>query len=366
MKFTVGTRALAETAALAARVAARKSTKRVYGCVRIEAGPDSLTLSATDFEVSVRHRLRHVVSSGTGEVVVPAQKLADMLKRLPSDEVSGAVSGHRLIVAADGSRFRIEGEDPAEFPEIPAFPSGPLATVSSADLRRAIRTTRPALSKTPGRWALNAMQFVFHGERAQAVAIDGRRLAVISVPCATSAPVRGHALVGKSCLDLADRLLAIEEDAKIGIDGRHMALRIGDAEAYMRQIEGAFPDWKTLLRGGLEHEVRLPSEALAAAVLQASTFTGIDTIAVAFEFEGGELRLQAAGVDGRADVQLPAPYEGPPVRFGLNPLFVRDAIASCACDEVLVSFTNANSIVEFGSPDDPHLRCGVGPIALKE
>ena len=114
-----------------------------------------------------------------GVVVVPASRLVSVLREVGegTKDITLVGADGRLDIDTEQCHFRIHGDDPAEFPAVPAFPATALASVDSAVLRGMIDRTLFATAREPGRFALHGVQLRFSKGELELVATDGRRLA---------------------------------------------------------------------------------------------------------------------------------------------------------------------------------------------
>ena len=181
MQFTCNRSVLAEVASLVGQAVASKSTKKVFECVRLIAGAGYVELSGTDLEVAMRSRVDAEVQT-EGQAVVPASLFSGVLREIGDDTISVAVDRQKMIIETDGGRFELEGEDPAQYPEIPEFPPEITGTMAPEDLKTLSRKTCFASRKEAARFVLNGVRLIVADETLRAVATDGRRLATVARP----------------------------------------------------------------------------------------------------------------------------------------------------------------------------------------
>src|SRR5215469_5629463 len=86
MKFTVGREALGEAVAFVARALSSRPVVPLLSGMLLDAGPDGLTLSCFDYEVSARATVEaEIVEPGTA--LVPGRLLAEITRSLPGRPV---------------------------------------------------------------------------------------------------------------------------------------------------------------------------------------------------------------------------------------------------------------------------------------
>src|SRR3989337_97829 len=86
MKLRFNRQEAAEALSAACTVAAVRSPKEILKCVRLEALPDALLLSATDLELGLRVAVTQVEVDEPGDTLVVADTMARIVREC-SDEV---------------------------------------------------------------------------------------------------------------------------------------------------------------------------------------------------------------------------------------------------------------------------------------
>src|ERR1700710_1639830 len=88
MKVICNRGALLEALSVTSNVVQARTPKPVLQCVKITAADDRLTIAATDLEVSIRYIDTQVQIEQPGEVLVPADKLRDIVRESVDDTLS--------------------------------------------------------------------------------------------------------------------------------------------------------------------------------------------------------------------------------------------------------------------------------------
>ena len=77
-----------------------------------------------------------------------------------------------LVIETGSSRFRIRGEDPEGFVDLPYFPEKEALSIEAPTLRNMIRRTVFATAKEAGRYALHGVLFRVAEGQLELVATD--------------------------------------------------------------------------------------------------------------------------------------------------------------------------------------------------
>ncbi|HEY5056130.1 MAG TPA: DNA polymerase III subunit beta, partial [Acidobacteriaceae bacterium] len=160
-------------------VVERKTTIPILSNFLFEADGDSLTITATDLDQSIRTSCAAKVKK-TGACTIPARKLYDYIKLLPEGDISiKLMDNHWVQIRAGRSNTKMVGMARANFPMVAEFPTTGSTKLSVASLKNLIAKTIFAISSEESRYTLNGALLVLKAESMAMVATDGHRLAHI-------------------------------------------------------------------------------------------------------------------------------------------------------------------------------------------
>src|SRR5204862_2378664 len=120
MKFSVSRDKLLAQLGIAVRGVSTRSAIQTLSGVMLRAGSDGLELQATDMELGIRVRVE-ASAEREGSAVLPGRLLLDVVRSLPSDELSLEYrsSEQDVEVVAGPSRFHLRTLPPDDFPRLP-------------------------------------------------------------------------------------------------------------------------------------------------------------------------------------------------------------------------------------------------------
>ncbi|CAN5879217.1 DNA polymerase III subunit beta [soil metagenome] len=311
-----------------------RSPKPILQNVKLVAAPgEGSTLMATDLEVGIRYRVLGVKPDQPGSVILPLQRMNQILRTSGDDELDIEVEGDQLIVRGSRSEFKLASEDPSLFPDPPDFAATACHSVQAGDLRRLIRRTIFATDEKSTRYALMGVLMELTDNSITMVGTDGRRLArqIASASAEGGAEPPGQTpVVPVKALRLIERNLGNDDESvQISVQsGTAVLVRVGQAVIYSRLVEGRFPRYQDVFPSS--HEARIPFkeiQPLLQAVEQAAIVTSGDSRGVDFKFSDGLLRLEGQSADvGSSHVELPIVYDGKDVEITFDPGYLLDAL----------------------------------------
>ncbi|MCK4602107.1 MAG: DNA polymerase III subunit beta, partial [Phycisphaerae bacterium] len=156
MKVIAQTAALHEALGLIGSIAAVRTPKPVLQCIKLVAKDKKLTLLATDLEVGARYQITAVQIEQDGEALVPADRLSGIVRE-SADEESLTIETDKeaVVVRGAGSRFKVFGYDPGEYPTIAEFTADGDLQVSAGVLGQMINKTLFATAKAHSHYAIS-------------------------------------------------------------------------------------------------------------------------------------------------------------------------------------------------------------------
>jgi DNA polymerase-3 subunit beta len=258
-----------------------------------------------------------------GEALLPTTRLIAILREATDEELTIEAGPDKCIVRGNTNEFDMPGEDPAAFPDVPAFAEEKYHEISAGVLREMIKRTVFA--------ATTGILWELEDDKAALIATDGRRLAFMT---GQAKPHGGHTTKGQlpvvpsKAMNLLERnLTEPDETIKISLRPNEVLMKTERAMIYSRLVEGRFPNYKQVIPTKHSHRVPLTVGPFLAAVKQAAIMTDDESKRVRFQFAKKKLTLRAQGVEsGQSRVELPIEYDGKGLEISFDPKFVTDML----------------------------------------
>jgi len=217
MKAVCDRTALTHGIQVASGVVPHRSPKPALACVKFEVRKDGITLLATDLEVGIRLGLAKMEVQEPGDALLPAERLGAILRELEAETITLTGADQAAEITAPGSRFKMLGDNPADFPSVPEFPDSGAFTLNPDDLLAMIHRVIFATARENTRYALNGVLWEVEGANLSLVATDGRRLALARGKCKDGPKKTIQAIVPSKAMQLIERCLADVSDKKTDV-----------------------------------------------------------------------------------------------------------------------------------------------------
>jgi DNA polymerase-3 subunit beta len=330
---------LAAALGVVSRGLSTRGAVQVLAGIHLRAADGTLTLAATDMEISLRAAVSGEVSD-EGAVVVPGRLLADLVRLLPdSTVVLRSDEGDRTLAVTSGSHSsRLHVFSAEDFPHLPPL-DVPLHTISATGLLGTIEKVARAASRDESRPVLTGILVRFEGDRLTMAATDSYRLAVKETELGEAGPEL-EAIIPARALQELTRIASTSETIQLGVHENHVVFNAADVWLTTRRIDGQFPNYRQLLPETFEVELTVPREPLLDVIRRAGVLAQRNA-PLRLRFADDELRVTAQSQDvGETEESLPVEYAGEPLEIGFNPEFLREGLESIAADRVELKLIN--------------------------
>lgn len=330
-----------------------RTPKDILKNVKLQLTDGRATLIGTDQEVGVRYQIPEVQTDSAGEVLLPVQRMASILREVQDDVIAIEVAEEAVWIRAGQSEFRLSSQDPAEFPEVPSFSEESAYVLPEKELKEGIQRTLFAADVESTRYALGGVLLDISPESLTLAATDSRRLAVYRVGCSTEGAVGeppAQPVIPSKAMSLIERSLTDGEGAvRIAVRTNDAVVSTGLVTIYSRLVQGRFPRYQDVIPQQSGMNVELVVGPFHSAVRQAMIVTNEESRGVDFCFEAGTVTLNSEAADvGTSRVQLPVAYDGDKIVVTFDPKFISDFLKVLdPATQVTLNLIDANSAAVF-------------------
>jgi DNA polymerase-3 subunit beta len=338
MKFTITREKLHEGLGAVTASVPTKTTLPVLANILVEATKDGLRLSGTDLDIAVTTTIPAQVDQ-EGATTLPARKLADIVRELPSAGIRFAGSGEqRVQIECGRSRFKLLGLSRDEFPTFPAVKFEGGWRVGAKDLQKLISHVAFAASTEESRPILNGVLWELRSDRMRMVATNGHRLARMDVPLAGTGG-QADLIVPPKALEQIRRLFSPEDEIEIARSDNHLGFRSAATQIYSRLIEGPYPNYEQVIPRENDKIITVDRAAFAAALRRMSIVASDQTHRIRLAFASGTCKLSVTTPDlGEAQEEITVAYDGDPLEIGFNAAYLLEILKYIPTDEVRMTF----------------------------
>ncbi|AHX06230.1 DNA polymerase III, beta subunit [Ehrlichia chaffeensis str. Liberty] len=321
----------------------------VLSCVRIEARDQEIKLTSTDLDISIIASITAHVNVN-GVVVVSAQLLYDIVKKLPNDiEIKFFIGEDgRLTIKCGRTEFFLPVVDIEKFPIIENNELQNKFTLQVSELVSLFGKTKFAISIEESRFNLNGLYVHTSNNILCCAATDGHRLSLTKLSQSQNVLSNFGIIVPKKTVNEILKIVSHgsgNDLISISLSDRKICFEYKEYILISKVIDGTFPDYNSIIPRSHDKNVLIESETLSNAIDRVSVVVFDKVKVIKLRFVSNKLILSAASSDqGDAREELEVDYSGEDMTIGLNARYLMEALY-CIKGKCLLSFYDAGTSV---------------------
>ena len=376
MKFKISKEHFSTGLRQVTNVVSSKPQMAVLNNVLIKAEGGNVMLTTTNLELGIRCSIKAEVEE-PGDITLPVKKLAAIINAMPPQEVVVESSdGPTARIRSGRSDFnRFNGLKAEDFPALPSFVDQHSYELPPQELALMLRSVSYAQSTDENRYILNSVFFNFSEGKLSVLAIDGRRLAMISRDMKIDHEDEGSIILPAKTVTELEKLLSQGKMVKISFNERQVAFDIevgeessnsgltGSIYLVSKIVEGSYPNYKQEIPKEAEHRIKVERELMLETVQRVALMTNDKQNSVKLKIADNCLEISGESAElGEAKEPIEVEYTGPEVKIGFNPEFLLSPLRNLTKDEVFFEFKDEMSPGVFKTLDN--FLCVVMPLRI--
>ena len=360
----------------------RRHTLNILSNVKIQTTPTALTITGSDLEVELvaSTNLLEGACLEAGETTVPARKLVEICKSLPTAALIDLhiTEDQRCILKSGNSRF-VLGTLPAEdYPLLTTENSqGTQIQVSQRELKRLFEKTAFAMAVQDVRFYLTGTLLEIDENQLRTVTTDGHRLALCEVLASSTVSQLIQAIVPRKAVGELQRLLSVEDNQLSLLIGRELLnVTINTPSRDKEQsditvrfttklIDGKFPDYRRVIPRSGDKHVLIAHDVFKQSLQRVAILSNEKLRGVFLNFSQDTLQLRANNPEQDEAVEdLAIQYNDTPLEMSFNAQYILDVLGVLDGDDVRMSMSEANQSVLVQDPTQPDQTYVVMPMRV--
>ncbi len=303
-----------------------KITNPILEGIKLSAEDDTLTLSATDTDLSIEKKIKADVKI-EGETVVPGKFITEFVKKLSSSDIELEVNErNQLLIRYDGNESVIQCYNPVEYPGFKKIKTDEWFGISQKDFKALINKTIFSVAIDDSRPILKGVLLDINQKEVTAVALDGYRLAQVNKKASSN--VKKSIVVPTRSLNEISKLLDdTDEIINVYIDNNAIMIDTFDTKIISRLLEGDFVNYKQIIPMNHETYVIVNKVQLEDALERVSLLSKVgQNNFVKFDIKENSLILTSNSEIGNIKEKISAVLNGKDVSIAFNPRFILEAL----------------------------------------
>lgn len=334
---------LSEALLRVSKAISSKITNPILEGIKIVAEDDTLTLSATDTELSIEKKIKANVKN-EGETVVPGRFITEFVKKLTNSIIELEVNDkNQMQIRYEESESVIQCYNPVEYPGFKKINTQNYFAMTSKDFKSCVLKTIFSVAQDDSRPILKGVLFDVSKNEVNVVALDGYRLARVKKNI-TSNITKSIVLPARSLSELSKMIDDSDDIINIYVDEYTIMVDLGDTKVTSRLLEGDYINYKQIIPANYESFVTVNKaqfeESLERATLLSKTS---NNNFVRFEIKENNILLTSNSELGNLKENIPVTLAGKDIVISFNPRYFLESLKAVTNDFVKLCFNNPST-----------------------
>lgn len=345
-----------------------KTTIQALEGIKLKLEENVLELTGYDLELGIKTKIS-VKSDDRGEIVVDAKLFADIIKRMPTDEVLLEVKENLQVrIVGGNTEYTISAMSAEEYPQLPEEEDGESFIISQPILRNMIQQTNFSVAQQ------DEFKPIFKGELFEIkdgifnmVALNRYRMAVRTEPIKAATSL--NFIVPGKALNEISKLLKDDEDLmceiKISSSNKHVIFEISGYLVFSRLLEGEFFNYRSSLPKESVTEVIVETKSLINCLERASLLISERIKSpVKCIFDNGQLKMSCNTSIGKINDEIDIDITGPMIEIGFNCKYFIEPLKVISDEKVKLHLNGGKIAMKITPVDSDKFVFLILPIRL--
>lgn len=329
---------LSEALFRVSKACAVRTTVPVLECIKITACNDSITLLASDGELSIQKKMKAEVME-EGEVCVPGKTFADFISKLIDVNVTLRTSENGLEIIYGDNATSFQTLSAADFPKMPTEISESSFVLANAEYKDLIARTVFCCAQDDSRPILKGVLLEIDGEDLTATALDGFRMAVVKKKVKSVSGAMRIVCPARTLTEIA-RLIGEEEgELTVFVQNGLMMVNVDATTVTSRLYQGEFINYRNITPTEFTTNVVLDKESFLNSVARAMILIrGDKNNLVVLEIKNDGIRLSSASEMGNVQENVSCDLYGKELKIAMNCKYISESVKAVPGEKVSVGF----------------------------
>ena len=342
--------------------------------VLFEIQNGNLLITASDLQTSVLVELQ-VESKEDGSVAIPAKILIETLKNLPEQPVTFSIDeqNYNIEINSDNGRYKLAGENSADFPKVPEVNDGYSSVLDSNVLNSAISNTIFSTSTDELRPAMTGVFFKLSSQSCSFVSTDGHRLVKYIRNDVIGDEVEHDMILPRKSLNLLKSILPTEKSSEIKLEfnAANAFFSYENVKMVCRLIDERYPDYENVIPSDNSNIITLVKSDILSSLNRISIYANKTTNQVRLKISGSEILISAEDLDfsNEANERISCEHDGEDIEIGFNAKFLIEMLSNLNSEKISFKLSEPNKaglIIPEEIRDEEDITMLVMPVMLND
>ncbi len=311
--------------------------------IKITAKEDSLTLLATDMELTIEKKIKADVLM-EGETVVVGKYFVDFVKKLEKEQVElSRLYDSQLQIKYSDSESELQVYAVENYPVVDKKEDENSFVISQADFKNVVERTCVSCSTDDSRPILKGCLFEVEDNILTSVALDGFRMSVCKTQISSTGNFKA-VIPARTLVEITRLLDKDQEELKINVQKNSLSVEVDNTKIYSRLIEGDFVKYNHILPTAFENVVTINKNTLLNSIERASIVARNDRYnVIKLDIKENIMTVSAKSEVGNVNENVNINLEGKDMAIAFNGKYIMDFLKTTTSEFIKL---NLNSPID--------------------
>lgn len=334
-----------------------KSTMAILECMVIEAKEGTIKLISNDLEIGIETIIEGNILE-EGSVAVNAKVFFEIIRKLPSDEVSISVDeNYSINITCGKAKFNISAKGTEEFPYLPKIFKEKNILISQFTLKEIIRQTVFSISDNENTKVMTGELFEIHGSQLKVVSLDGHRISIRKVSLKQEYDDISVIIPGKTLIEISKILNGgLDDEISMYFTDKHVLFEFDNTIVLSRLIEGEYYKIDKMLSSDYETKITVNKKEMLDCIDRTTLLIReSEKKPVIIDIKDTSMGLAMNSAIGSMDEEVDITKEGKDILIGFNPRFLMDALKVIDEEEIIMYMINPKAPCFIRDKDESYV-----------
>jgi DNA polymerase-3 subunit beta len=332
---------LSEAVLKVVKAVSGKTTNPVLEGIKITAKQNSLTLLATDTEISIEKTIKADVLI-EGETLIPGKYFSEFVKKLDKQHIELSLFNEQLKIKYADSDSIMQVLNVEEFPIIDKNINEMSFTMKQKEFKDMVSKTAFCCCPDESRPILKGCLLEVEEGLITCVGLDGFRLAVVKKNIIS---MNGNVKVicpQRALTEICRILEKDDEEITVVIQKNLLKVEIDNTCITTRLLEGEFIGYKNIIPQEFVSSIVANREMMAESVERASILAKQDrNNLIKFDIKEKYLNILSASSIGNVNENIPINLDGKDLIIALNSRYILESLRAINDEFIRINFNSA-------------------------
>ena len=312
--------------------------------IKLKAEGNSLTITATDLELSIEKSIVADVKI-EGEAVVPGKFFAEFVKKLTNEQIEIDTTEKNVMkIKYMDSKGELQCLNVDEYPPVKQVESDVYFTINQKAFRDVLNKTVFSAATDDIRPILKGCLLEIENNVLKVVALDGFRLACAKKEIASSVEKTSFIVSARSLSEISKLLDDEDKNVTIYVESNFMMVDIDHTKVITRLMDGEFIQYKKIIPPDFISTATVNKGQLENGLDRASLVSrGDKNNLIKFEVKEKMMAISSSSEIGTINENVVISLSGKDLSVGFNARYITEAIRAIGDEFIKMNFTSSTS-----------------------